>query len=122
MGGPRKRYKGLVGIDFSKMSTEELEKAFSKILNNKIYGLAFSPYKNFQKPGSIISEEQIYERMEIIQPYVEAVRTFSCTDGNQYIPRIAHEKGIDTLVGAWLGEEEDKNEKEIGNLIKVAQD
>ncbi|MCB0260046.1 MAG: glycosyl hydrolase, partial [Calditrichaeota bacterium] len=45
----------------------------------------------------------------------------SCTDGNEQIPRIGHENGLKTLVGAWLGSDAEKNEREIEAVIKVAQ-
>jgi exo-beta-1,3-glucanase (GH17 family) len=41
------------------------------------------------------------------------VRTFSCTDGHEQTPRIAHELGLKTLVGAWLGTDAEINEREI---------
>ena len=37
------------------------------------------------------------------------------------IPRLAREYGLNTLVGAWLGEEEDKNEEEMTRLVELAQ-
>jgi len=37
------------------------------------------------------------------------------------IPRIAKEYGLKTLVGAWLGENEDTNEEEIENVIQIAK-
>jgi exo-beta-1,3-glucanase (GH17 family) len=59
--------------------------------------------------------------MDIIKPYVKWVRSFSCTDGNERIPRIAHENGLKTLVGAWLGNDQEKNEEEIKGVIEVAK-
>ena len=43
-------------------------------------------------------------------------------DGNEHIPRIAHKHGIKTLVGAWLGNDAEKNEIEIDSIIKVAKE
>ena len=43
--------------------------------------------------------------MEIIKPYTSWVRSFSCTDGNELIAKVAKENGLKTLVGAWLGED-----------------
>jgi glucan 1,3-beta-glucosidase len=37
------------------------------------------------------------------------------------IPEIAKEYGLKTMVGAWLGKEEDKNAEEIENLIALAR-
>jgi exo-beta-1,3-glucanase (GH17 family) len=58
--------------------------------------------------------------MQIIKPYVKWIRSFSCTDGNEQIPRIAHEYGIKTLVGAWLGSDIGKNEEEVEGVLKAA--
>ncbi len=112
----------LAGLSTADKSKEELQSLFTKVLNNGMHGLCFSPYEEGQEPGSIISEEQIRNRMEIIKPYTKWVRTFSCTDGNELIPRIAHEYGIKTLVGAWLGTSDRINEQEITNVIKIARE
>ena len=111
----------LAGIDFSSLSKNEIKEVFTKTLNKGVHGICFSPYTQGQAPGSIITEEQIRQRMNIIKPYTKWIRTFSCTDGNELIPRIAHECGIKTLVGAWLGKDKNINEREIENLIKVAE-
>jgi len=60
--------------------------------------------------------------MKIIQPYTKWVRSFSCIEGNELIPKIAKEYGIKTLVGAWLGHDLDVNEQEISALIKLANE
>ena len=49
------------------------------------------------------------------------MRTFSCTEGNELIAQIAHEIGIKTLVGAWLGDDLEKNEAEIAGLITLCR-
>ncbi|MFO7674583.1 MAG: glycosyl hydrolase family 17 protein [Lutibacter sp.] len=112
----------LAGENFANKTTKELESLFANTLKNGMHGIGFCPYLENQSPGDIITEEQIRRRMELIKPYVKWVRTFSCTDGNEHIPRIAREYGIKTLVGAWLGTDEKINAQEIKNLIKVAKD
>jgi exo-beta-1,3-glucanase (GH17 family) len=87
-----------------------------------MHGFCFSLYEDGQKPGDIISEEQVRRRMKIIAPYTKWVRSFSCTEGNEFIPIIAHEYGIKTLVGAWLGDDPEINEKEIEGLIKLSNE
>ncbi len=110
------------GINISELTKAELESTFVKILKQGIHGISFSAYLENQKPGSLISEEQIETRMKILKPYVKWVRSFSCVDGNEYIPKIAHKYGIKTLVGAWLGDDKEKNEIEIESVIKVAKE
>ncbi len=53
-------------------------------------------------------------------PHTQWIRVFSCTQGNEIIPKLAKEYGFKTLVGAWLGEETDKNEEELQGLIALA--
>lgn len=110
----------LSGLDYAGKSRDELRKMFRQVLEDGMHGLCFSPYEEGQKPGDQLSESQIRRRMEIIQPYTKWIRSFSCTDGNEAIPKIAHEYGIKTLVGAWLGDDPKINKKEIENLIEIA--
>lgn len=101
---------------------EDLHNLFMEILQNGIHGLCFSLYEEGQQPGDIIPEAQIRRRMEIIRPYTQWVRSFSCIEGNELIPKVARDMGMKTLVGAWLGHDRDKNEQEIAALIQMAQD
>lgn len=112
----------LLGQDFSGSSETELRTIFTELLNTSMHGICFSPYLEDQGPGSVITEQQIREKIEVILPFVKWIRIFSCTQGNEMIPRIAKEYGLKTLVGAWLGKEADKNEEEITNLIQIARD
>ena len=110
------------GIDFEILKPVELTSLFNEILKSGMYGLCFSLYEDGQKPGDSITEEQVRRRMKIIAPYTKWVRSFSCTEGNEFIPIIAREYGIKTLVGAWLGDDPEVNEKEIEGLIKLANE
>jgi glucan 1,3-beta-glucosidase len=116
------KIKALVGIDHANKTSEELQSLFKKVLENGMHGLCFSTYEDGQGPGTQITEAQIRRRMEIIKPYTKWVRSFSCTDGNELIPKIAKEYGIKTLVGAWLGNDADINEQEVSGLIKLAKE
>jgi len=98
-----------------------LDAAFRATLARGIHGLCFSPYLEGQQPGSQIGEAQIRERMAIIKPHTRWVRSFSCTDGHEQTPRIAHEMGLKTLVGAWLGTDREINAREMAGAIAVAQ-
>jgi len=99
----------------------DLAGEFAETLHAGVHGLCFSPYLEGQSPGSPVDEAQIRARLGIIQPYTRWVRTFSCTDGHERTPRIAHELGMKTLVGAWLGKDRGINEREIAGAIEVAR-
>jgi exo-beta-1,3-glucanase (GH17 family) len=98
-----------------------LRDAFRSVLARRVHGFCFSPYLEGQSPGSPVSEAQIRQRLNIIQPYTRWIRSFSCTDGHEQTPRIAHEMGIKTLVGAWLGTDAEINEREIAGVIEAAR-
>lgn len=110
------------GVDFSKKTSEDLKSLWRKTLKKGMHGLCFSMYEDGQKPGDIITEEQVSRRIKIIKPYTNWVRSFSCIEGNEHIPRIAKENGLRTLAGAWLGDDKELNEKEIEGLISLAKD
>ncbi|WP_420319760.1 glycosyl hydrolase family 17 protein [Flagellimonas sp.] len=114
------RFLNLASLDYAGKSEKELKKLCREVLNEGMHGLCFSPYIEGQHPGDQISEEQIHRRMKIIQPYTKWIRSFSCTDGNEAIPRIAKEYGIKTMVGAWLGDNPEINEREVAGLIELA--
>jgi GPH family glycoside/pentoside/hexuronide:cation symporter len=109
------------GTDLSSKKEDEIKSQFLEILNNGLYGLCFSPYVEGQEIGDILSENQIRRRLDIIAPHTKWIRSFSCTEGNELIPEIAHQKGVKTLVGAWISNDKERNEKEINSLIKLAK-
>ena len=86
-----------------------------------MHGLCFSPYVENQKAGDILSADQIRRRLNIITSHTNWIRSFSCTEGNELIPEIAHQKGLKTVVGAWISNDKARNEKEIEALIKLAK-
>ncbi len=118
----RDKILALTGVDSKPSTNKDINVLFHETLNHKMHGLCFSPYEEGQKPGDILSEEQVTRRINIIAPYTKWVRSFSCTEGNELIPRIAKENGLKTLVGAWLGKDEKINKQEIKNLIQLARD
>lgn len=110
------------GLNLTDTSPEVLSVVFSQCLQSGMHGLCFSMYEEGQKPGDQISEEQVRRRLKIMAPYTKWVRSFSCTEGNEFVPKIARELGMKTLVGAWLGDDAEKNEKEMDALIQLANE
>lgn len=116
------KYLTLSGIDHSGTSPEQLQNLFQQTLESGMHGLCYSAYEEGQKPGDILTIEQIRRRMAIIAPYTKWVRSFSCIEGNELVPKVAREFGLKTLVGAWLGKDEDLNEQEIAGLIQLSKE
>jgi exo-beta-1,3-glucanase (GH17 family) len=111
----------LAGIDISGMTVPELGELALDILEGGIHGLCFSPYLPDQAPGDIIQAGQVEQRLDRIRPWVRWIRSFSCTDGNELIPPLAAARGLETMVGVWLGDDRELNERELANGIAVAR-
>ena len=107
--------------NFDSKSEAEIRALFMESLSGGIHGMCFSPYEEGQDIGTILSEAQIARRMEVVKPYTSWVRSFSSTEGNEHIPKVAHENGLKAMVGAWIGADKDANEREIQGLIALAK-
>jgi len=109
------------GIDVSKQSLEELKKLWRKTIEDGMHGICFSMYEDGQEPGDEINIAQVERRVKILKPYTQAIRSFSCIEGNEHIPVVAKSQGLKTLVGAWLSDNKEDNEKEIESLIALSK-
>ena len=115
------KLKNFTEIDFSEKTLSEVKGLFKEKLKNQIHGLCFSPYVEGQDINDILSESQILTRMNVISPYTKWVRSFSCIEGNELIPKVAHEKGLKSIAGAWISDDKERNEREINKLIALAK-
>lgn len=112
----------LNGYKLPEKTEVELKLLYSETLSKGLHGLCFSPYIEGQDVGDILSANQIKRRLDIISPNTNWIRSFSCTEGNELIPEIAHQKGLKTVVGAWISNDRNRNEKEIQKLIHLAKE
>jgi glycoside/pentoside/hexuronide:cation symporter, GPH family len=110
----------ILGVNLSQKTNAEISELFTSTLSNGIHGLCFSPYVEGQTVGDVLTENQIAKRLNIIAPYTQWVRSFSCTQGNELIPKLAKAKGLKTVVGAWISNDKERNEKEINAIIQLA--
>ncbi|WP_353778972.1 glycosyl hydrolase family 17 protein [Winogradskyella sp. 3972H.M.0a.05] len=120
--GVKDKFSQHIGVEFDKYSDEDLVNLWHETLKNGMHGICFSMYEDGQEPGDTITIEQVERRVKILKPYTKWIRSFSCIEGNEHIPRIAKKHGIKTLVGAWLGDDFEKNEEEIEALIQLANE
>ena len=99
----------------------EIRALHAEQLGRGLYGLCFSAYTQGQRAGDPLSEAQVRRRIDLIASHTRWVRSFACTEGHELIPRLAHEKGLKTMVGAWLSADRARNEREIEALISLAR-
>jgi GPH family glycoside/pentoside/hexuronide:cation symporter len=101
-------------------SPQQIAALFSQARSGRLHGLCFSPYVEGQGTGDLLSKAQIHRRIGIVAPYTQWVRSFSCTEGHELIPALARAQGLKTMVGAWIGQDRERNEREIASLLKLA--
>jgi exo-beta-1,3-glucanase (GH17 family) len=117
-----KKLLSLLGSNLDNLSVDDLKETSTKLLHDNIHGICFSLYEGDQKPGDLVSDEQILRRLNIIKPFTKWVRTFSSTDEHMRIAKLAKDLGFKTLVGAWLSDDKDQNDVEVESLIKLSND
>lgn len=90
---------------------------------DRFQSMSFAPYGRDANPdkGEPTTEAQIRADVEAVAPYTRGVRTYASTGNLDLVAKIAAEKGLKTTVGAWLDEDEARNEREITNAIEVAK-
>ena len=71
--------------------------------------------------GSVAKAEQIRSDLAILAPLTRAVRTYSSTDGAEQVAGIASEFGLKATVGAWIGKDAQRNEREIASVLDLAK-
>lgn len=99
------------------------EEASAPAVPDRFQSMSFAPYGRDANPdkGEPTTEQQIRADVEAVAPYTRAVRTYASTGNLDLVAKIAGEKGLKTTVGAWLDEDEARNEREITNAIDVAK-
>ena len=99
------------------------EEATAPAVPDRLASMSFAPYGRDANPdkGEPTTEAQIRSDMAAVAPYTRAVRTYASTGGLELVAKIAAEDGLKTTVGAWLDEDEERNEREITNAIDAAK-
>ncbi|MCM8802980.1 MAG: glycosyl hydrolase family 17 protein [Candidatus Omnitrophica bacterium] len=121
-------YKGALGIVLLGIAlTFPIQDGESKIDKNsailkKYYGFCYGPFRKNEDPdkGVLPTEEEIKEDISFLVKFTGKIRTYGNTGTLSKIPALSQEVGLECYVGAWISKYKIENEKEIDNLIKIA--
>ncbi|MBX9756313.1 MAG: glycosyltransferase, partial [Pseudomonadaceae bacterium] len=88
----------------------------------QISGFSFSPFKKNQNPQKNIypNDEEIRADLELLSKQTDSIRTYSTEGTLGDIPRLAEEFGLRVTVGAWIGLDLERNEREVAKVIELA--
>src|SRR5580658_2220454 len=89
----------------------------------QLASVSYAPFVNSDHPdsGTRPTAEQIRADLKAIAPYTRAIRTYSATGGAELVPPIAAEFGLKVTVGAWIGKDNLRNEREINSALDLAR-
>ena len=89
----------------------------------QISGVSFSPYHEGQGPnGAHPTFDQIDRDMALLANKVRNVRTYSATDGSENVGLLARRYGMNVTAGAWIDGRQERNQREIANVVAMARD
>jgi exo-beta-1,3-glucanase (GH17 family) len=85
--------------------------------------LASFSYTRFagSQAGEPTTAAEIRSDLAVIAPHTRAVRTYSSTRGLELVPAIAEELGLKVTVGAWIGKDEERNDREISSALRISR-
>jgi exo-beta-1,3-glucanase (GH17 family)/cellulose synthase/poly-beta-1,6-N-acetylglucosamine synthase-like glycosyltransferase len=89
----------------------------------KIPGYSFSPMRLGQSgiTGILPSVEEIEADLKLLKGTAYAIRTYSVEGTLAGIPALARKHGLNVTLGAWIGQDRDRNEREITKVIHLAR-
>jgi exo-beta-1,3-glucanase (GH17 family)/cellulose synthase/poly-beta-1,6-N-acetylglucosamine synthase-like glycosyltransferase len=90
----------------------------------RIQGFAFSPYRANQDAtrGEMPSAAQIDADLALLSGKTNAVRTYSTLGTLAEIPSLAARHNLNVALGAWIGNDRTRNQKEISAAIQLAHE
>lgn len=91
--------------------------------NKTMMGVTYNPLRKNQdeQEHHVPTEAEIDEDMSLLADKVFAVRTYKTTEGVDKVPEIAAKHNLNVTVGAWIGDNLDRNRLEIENLVKISR-
>ena len=99
------------------------EKIRAPEIHGPLASVSYAPNQGSQNPDAAhkATPEQIRADLKTVAPYTRAVRTYSATLGVEQVPQIAEDLGLRVTLGAWLGEDKQRNRREIRSLIDLVR-
>ena len=86
--------------------------------------VSYAPYRGSQTPfdeNLVISREQIENDLRHLATMTGCVRTYAVNQGLDQVPGVARDLGMKVMLGAWIGYERKKNERQLAAVIELAR-
>lgn len=86
-------------------------------------GVAFSPWDSGQDPnrGAKVKPQLMWDRLQLIRDDALVVRTYGVDGGLEDAGWLMHMLGKRTVIGAWIGPDEESNAIQLATLVRLAK-
>ena len=86
-------------------------------------GITFTPLREHHDPkkGILPTQEELEEDLRLLAGQTQAIRTYTVEEGHERLPELAAKYGLNVTVGAWIGSDKVRNQREIDKLIQTGQ-
>lgn len=88
---------------------------------DRLASVSYNRFSGAPSAGRTVPERRIRTDLEAIASQAKAVRTYASTEGLERVPEIAAELGLNVTLGAWIGKDSARNEREIAAALDLAR-
>ena len=90
-------------------------------VDGRLASVSYNRFAGAPSAGLRVPEARIRADLTAIASQARAVRTYASTQGLERVPQIAAELGLTVTVGAWIGTDNARNEREIASALDLAR-
>ena len=92
-------------------------------LDSELASVSFQPFRADQDPtaNDVPTADQINRDLAVVAEVARSVRIYSTTGGLEQVPALARRHGLNTVIGAWVDQDEARNKREIESAIELAR-
>src|ERR1700733_9112327 len=90
-------------------------------IEDRLASVSYNRFVGSPSSGRTVPEARIRTDLTAIAGQAKAIRTYASTQGLERVPEIAAELGLDVTVGAWIGPDSARNEREIASALALAR-
>lgn len=90
-------------------------------VDDRLASVSYNRFVGNPSAGRTVPEARIRADLTAIAGQAKAVRTYASTQGLERVPKIAGELGLTVTVGAWIGLDDARNEREIASALDLAR-
>jgi exo-beta-1,3-glucanase (GH17 family)/cellulose synthase/poly-beta-1,6-N-acetylglucosamine synthase-like glycosyltransferase len=90
-------------------------------VEDRLASVSYNRFVGSPSAGRTVPEGRIRTDLTAIATQAKAVRTYASNEGLERVPEIAAELGLTVTLGAWIGKDSARNEREIAAALDLAR-